>query len=143
MSELNDLLRDFADEIPEYLSSALVDMETGMGVATYSPDPDLDASAANAAYTDFVEANREALEILGADPFDTTDILVTTNGMYLLIRELGPDYYMGLAISQEGNLALARRQMEKYEERFLKLLPGTEAGQAAATEQSARRRQQS
>lgn len=140
MSELDDLLRDFADEIPDYLSCALVDMETGMGVASYSPDPDFDASAANAAYTDFVQANRDALEILDADPFDTTDILVTTNGMYLLIRELGTDYYMGMAISEEGNLALARRQMEKYEDKFLDLLPGTDVDQAEATQRSARER---
>lgn len=143
MSELDELLRDFADDVPDYLSSALVDMDSGMGVASYSPDPEFDASAANAAYTDFVQANRDALEILGADPFDTTDILVTTNGMYLLIRELGEDYYMGTAISQDGNLALARRQMEKYEQKFLDLLPGTDVDQEQATQRSARQRMES
>jgi predicted regulator of Ras-like GTPase activity (Roadblock/LC7/MglB family) len=125
MSKLDDILQDFADNVPNYLSTALVDMDSGMGVASYSPDPEFDASAANAAYTDFVQANRKALDILGADPYDTTDILVTTNGMYLLIRELGTDYYMGTAVSQDGNLALTRKQMEKYEPKLLAELPGT------------------
>lgn len=125
MSKLDDLLKDFAENVPNYLSTALVDMDSGMGVASHTVDPDFDASAANAAYTDFVQANRDALEILGADPLDTTDILITTNGMYLLIRELGEDYYMGTAISQEGNLALARKQQEKYEQKLLAELPGT------------------
>jgi len=133
MSRLDEILRDFADDIPEYLSSALVDMDSGMGVASYSPDPEFDASAANAAYTDFVQANRDALEILGADPYDTTDILITTNGMYLLIRELGESYYMGTSISQEGNLALVRRKMEKIEPALLEELPGAEAPSASSS----------
>ena len=124
MSEIDELIQDFADGVPNFISTAIVDMGTGMGVGSYSADPDFDAGAANAAYTDFVQANRDALEILGADPLDTTDILITTNGMYLLIRELSEDYYMGTAVSQEGNLALVRKQMEQYEERFLQELPG-------------------
>ncbi len=125
MSEIEGLIKEFAENVPNYISTAIVDMESGMGVGSYSKDPEFDASAANAAYTDFVQANRDALDILGADPLGTTDILVTTNGMYLLIRELSEDYYMGTAVSQEGNLALVRKQMEQYEEAFLKELPGT------------------
>ncbi|PQJ35817.1 hypothetical protein BSZ35_15515 [Salinibacter sp. 10B] len=124
MSKIDDLIQDFADNVPNYISTAIVDMDSGMGVGSYSADPEFDASAANAAYTDFVQANRDALEILDADPLDTTDILITTNGMYLLIRELGEDYYMGTAISQDGNLALVRKKMEQYEDQFLRELPG-------------------
>ena len=126
MSKLDDLIKEFADDVPEFISTALVDMDSGMGVASYSVDPEFDASAANAAYTDFVKANRDALEILDADPHDTTDILITTNGMYLLIREMGETYYMGSAVSQEGNLALVRKRMEQYESRFLEELPGVD-----------------
>jgi predicted regulator of Ras-like GTPase activity (Roadblock/LC7/MglB family) len=133
MSQIDELIQEFAEDVPNYISTAIVDMNSGMGVGSYSADPDFDAGAANAAYTDFVQANRDALEILGADPLDTTDILVTTNGMYLLIRELSEDYYMGTAISQDGNLALARKQMEQYEEKFLRELPG--AGDAASSEE--------
>lgn len=136
MSEIDDLIRDFADDVPHYLSTAIVDMESGMGVGSYAADPEFDASAANAAYTDFVKANRKALDILGADPLDTTDILITTNGMYLLIRELSDDYYMGSAVSQEGNLALVRKKMEQYEDAFLEVLPGAET-ESAASETSA------
>jgi hypothetical protein len=135
MSKIDDLIRDFADEVPHYLSTAIVDMESGMGVGSYAADPEFDASAANAAYTDFVEANRNALEILGADPLDTTDILVTTNGMYLLIRELSEGYYMGSAVSQDGNLALVRKKMERYEDAFLEALPGVDPD-GAGTETS-------
>lgn len=123
MSKIDDLIQEFADEVPNYISTAIVDMDSGMDVGSYSADPNFDAGAANAAYTDFVQSNRDALKILGADPLDTTDILITTNGMYLLIRELGEDYYMGTAVSQEGTLALVRKQMEKYEDKFRQVVP--------------------
>lgn len=34
MSEIDDLIRDFADDVPHYLSTAIVDMESGLGVDT-------------------------------------------------------------------------------------------------------------
>jgi hypothetical protein len=43
--------------------------------------------------------------------------------MYLLLREIGTSYYMGVAVSQEGNLALVRKQMESYEEELKDALP--------------------
>jgi predicted regulator of Ras-like GTPase activity (Roadblock/LC7/MglB family) len=123
MSDLNDILDRFKSDVPNYLSSAVVDMDSGMGMASNAADPDFDASTANAAYTELIKANREALELLDADPHDTDDILITTNGMYLLLREIGTSYYMGVAVSQEGNLALVRKQMESYEEELKDALP--------------------
>jgi len=125
-SPIDDLLRDFADEAPGYLSSAVVDMENGMAMASYDVTNEFDSSVAAAAYTDFIKSNREALDLLGADPLGTTDILVTTNGMYMLFRELGVDYYFGVAMSQEGNLALVRRLIETYESKLVAQIPGAE-----------------
>jgi predicted regulator of Ras-like GTPase activity (Roadblock/LC7/MglB family) len=125
-SPLDDLLHEFADQAPAYLSSAVVDMENGMAMASHDKERDFDSAMAAAAYTSFIKSNREALELLGADPLDTTDILVTTNGMYMLFRELGVDYYFGVAMSQEGNLALVRRLMETYEQKLVAEIPGAE-----------------
>jgi len=125
-SPIDDLLREFADEAPGYLSGAVVDMENGMAMASYDKQPEFESSIAAAAYTEFIKSNREALDLLGADPLDTTDILVTTNGMYMLFRELGVDYYFGVAMSQEGNLALVRRLVETYEEKLVAEIPGAE-----------------
>jgi cytochrome oxidase Cu insertion factor (SCO1/SenC/PrrC family) len=93
-------------------------------VVSHSVDPDFDTSQVNRAYTDFVQSNRNALDLLGADPFDTTDILISTNGMYFIAREFNEDYYMGLAISQDANLALARQTMASFEPKLLDALSG-------------------
>jgi hypothetical protein len=34
----------------------------------------------------------------------------------VLLRELGDRYYLGLAVSRESNLGMARMQMKRYEE---------------------------
>jgi len=125
-SPIDDLLREFADEAPGFLSAAVVDMENGMAMASYDKHPEFDSSLAAAAYTNFIKSNREALKLLDADPLDTTDILVSTNGMYMLFRELGVDYYFGVAMSQEGNLALVRRLLETYEPKLVAEIPGAE-----------------
>lgn len=121
---LDGLLHRLAEKTPGFIAAAVVNMETGAGVASRSVDPDFDIEVVNEAYTDFVQSNRNALDLLGADPLDTTDILVSTNGMYLIARELNTDYYVGLVISQEANLALARKAMASYEPKLISALSG-------------------
>ena len=121
--ETEELLSEFADEAPGFISASVVEIDRRIGVASHTRDPDFDVSGVNRAYTDFVESNRNALNILGADPLDTTDILVSANDTYYLVRELNADYYLGLAISQNANLALARQLMETYEPKLLDALP--------------------
>lgn len=125
-SPIDNLLREFADEAPGFLSAAVVDMENGMAMGSYDKEPEFDSSVAAAAYTNFIKSNREALQLLDADPLDTTDILVTTNGMYMIFREIGVEYYFGVAMSQEGNLALVRRLAETYEGKLVAEIPGAE-----------------
>jgi hypothetical protein len=43
--------------------------------------------------------------------------------MYFVAREFNEDYYMGLAISQDANLALARQAMASYESELVGALP--------------------
>jgi predicted regulator of Ras-like GTPase activity (Roadblock/LC7/MglB family) len=121
---LDEMLGQFADRVPGFIAVSIVEIESKSGVASHSVDPEFDTSKVNEAYTDFVQSNRNALDLLGADPLDTTDILVSTNGMYLIARELGENYYMGLAISQDANLALARQAMASYEPKLLDALSG-------------------
>jgi hypothetical protein len=117
------VLVEFDGTVPGFVAAAVVEVATGTGVASHSVDPDFETSKVNQAYTEFVTFNREALDLLGVDPLDTTDVVVTTNGMYFIAREFNEDYYMGLAISQEANLALARQAMASYEPELVEALP--------------------
>jgi len=113
------IIDDFRAEVPSFVSTDVVSIDSGMSIGGGSIDPKFDASIASASYAEVVKSNRRALELLGLDPHSTEDILITTSQVYLLIRLLGSDYYHGLAIGRDGNLGLARAIMKKYGARFL------------------------
>ncbi len=124
MAALNEILEKFKSEIPEFLSTDIIRIEEGLSVGGGSIDPNFDASAASALYSEVVKANKKALELLGgADNVgETEDILVSTDKIYVLMRMLGEKHFQGLAITRKGNVGLARVIMKKYEPLFLEAL---------------------
>ncbi|MEN0067387.1 MAG: hypothetical protein AAGA48_34975 [Myxococcota bacterium] len=116
---IESIIDDFRGEIPGFVSTDIVHIESGMSIGGGSVDPNFDASVASASYAEVVKTNKRALELLGLDPHSTEDILITTDQVYLLIRMLGTDYYHGLAIARSGNLGLCRAIIKKYATRFL------------------------
>lgn len=115
MSKLHEIINRFRAEIPHFISTDLVHIESGLSLGGGSSDPNFDASVASASYAEVVKANSQALDLLGVGAHTTEDILVSTRDAYLLIRLLGKDHYLGLAISRQGTLGFARAVMKKYE----------------------------
>ncbi|HZF47345.1 MAG TPA: hypothetical protein VE093_01785 [Polyangiaceae bacterium] len=119
MSKLDDLIKKFREEIPHFIATDVVNIETGLSVAGGSVDPDFDASVAAACYAEVTKSNRQALDLLGLGGQTTEDILVSTREAYLLLRLIGNDHYHGLAITKHGALGYARSVMKKYEPKLL------------------------
>jgi predicted regulator of Ras-like GTPase activity (Roadblock/LC7/MglB family) len=119
MSNLQKVLESFRGEVPEFVSTDIVNVDSGLSIGGGSIDPDFDASIAAASYAEVVKANRRALELLGQGMTSTEDILITTEKVYILIRPMGNDYYHVLAVGRRGNLGLARAIMKKYEPKLL------------------------
>lgn len=124
--KLNKLLDQFREEIPEFVSTDIVEIDSGLSISGGSIYPNFDSDIASASYAEVVKANEKALKALGgADSVgDTEDILITTSKAYLLIVVfLNKKYYHGLAITRKGNLAYARIVMKKYQPLFSEALP--------------------
>lgn len=124
MKQLQDILDAFRDEVPEFISTDLVNIDSGLSIGGTSTDPEFDASLASASYAEVVKANRRALEFLGLGAESTEDVLITTDRVYILIRMLGGEYYHLLAITRKGNLGLARAIMKRSEAALLKSIGG-------------------
>ncbi len=124
MSEIQKILEKSAGEIPEILATSIVNIESGMPIATYSSDPSFDDTVASAVYAEVLKQNNRALELLGGAEVvgETEDILITTDKVYILVRQLGEKHYQGVAMTRKGNLGLARVIMKKYEIAFLEAL---------------------
>lgn len=121
---LEEVLNRFRQEVPEFVSTDIVHVDSGLSIGGGSIESDFDASIASASYAEVVKANARALDLLGLGNASAEDILVTTNTVHLLIRMLGAEYYQVLVVSRRGNLGLARVLMKKYEPRLLEALGG-------------------
>lgn len=120
MSELDEVLRDFEDDVSNFISTDVVDIESGMSMGGRAADPDFDGSVAAAAFSEVVKAYKRAFDLLDMDPESLQDILGTADDVLILTRVIGDrTFYHGLAITKEGNLALARKTMQAYEDRII------------------------
>lgn len=124
MASILSVLEKFRSEVPHFVSSDVVEIDSGMSLAGLSADPNFDAAAASASYAEVVKANSRALDLLGIGATATEDILITTGPAYILIRMLGKGHYHGVAISRAGTLGFARTMMQRYAPLLLQALNG-------------------
>jgi len=122
MSRLEDLLLMMSAELPGFIATLVVEVESGMSVAQTSVDPNFDTSAASASYAEVVKANAQALDLLGIGAGTAEDILISLRNANFLIRVLGKDYYQGLAIARQTTLGFARAVMKKYDPLLMQAL---------------------
>lgn len=126
-SNLDLMIEKFRSEVPEFVSTDIVEIETGLSVGGGSIFPDsFDSSVASALFAEVVKANQRAMEALGGDANVGTveDILITTSKSYVLLLVYpNRKYYHGLAITRQGNLAFARIVMRKFQADIIKALP--------------------
>lgn len=118
-----DVLNRFRAEVPHFISTDLVEIESGMSIAGGSIDPNFDASVAAACYAEVVKSNAKALDLLGVGANSTEDILITTTNAYIMIRMVGRTHYLGLALGRQGTLGFARALMTKYTPLLVQVLP--------------------
>lgn len=112
MANLNEVLKEMAQEIPGLVGCDVVGMD-GVSIGTYSPDPKFDTEAASAQFAMVMKLVQKSASQLNAG--NVEDNLVTTDKSYIVTRFLGDGhYYLGVAADKEtaslGNLRLITRQ---------------------------------
>lgn len=115
MSQLGDTLEQLRAQLDHFIACDVINISTGMTLAGVAADPNFDASLASAVYAEVAKANRRALDLLGLGADSCEDILITTDNVLLLMRMLGDDHYLGIAIGKQATLGLARAIMRRFE----------------------------
>lgn len=123
MPALTAILRELARDIDHLIATSIVDIDSGMPLASITNDPTLDATAAAASYAQVVKANANALRFLDMDPQATEDIVITTHTFYALIRLLGTGHYHSVLTGKQASLGLTRSIMGKYAGQLLSAIP--------------------
>ncbi len=122
MANLQDILKDLANDIPGFISADVVGMD-GLSIAGYASSPDFDAEAASAQFALVMKLVSKTAEQLGSG--EVQDNLVTTEDAYVLARFLGDgSYYLGVAVSKDmGSLGNVRLMTRNYADDIWDAIP--------------------
>ena len=122
MTKLEQLLQSVRSELGmDFVSTDVVGMD-GLSIAGGSIDPNFDATAASARFAMVVKLGAKVASKMDMGAVD--DILVTTNGVYILARFIGDgSYYWGLAVTRDATLGMVRMLMSEYADQLWAAIP--------------------
>ncbi len=120
--KLQNILEQFADDLPGYQAAAVVTVDDGLAVAQFSNDPDIETEAAAAYLASIVKSNTKAIKLLGTNQ-KTEDILVTTDQSYYLIRDLpNQKLFIFLMITRDEWMGKARMLLLDHEPQITEII---------------------
>ena len=108
---LNNFLNSLAEDISGFIGASVVDLGTGMSLASVARVANFDLDVAAAYNCEMVKAKRKTIQALG--------MLLTLSDQLHLVRVLNNDLFVYVAVqSSQSNLALLRTavnaNIEKY-----------------------------
>jgi predicted regulator of Ras-like GTPase activity (Roadblock/LC7/MglB family) len=108
-------IKDIMNELPTLLAVAVVEVETGMPLASHANVADFDIETAAAYNTEVVKAKLKAIKALNLNQTVQDILLTLTDQLHLLKLSPNGDKFIYLAVnSRDTNLAQARQIMKMY-----------------------------
>jgi predicted regulator of Ras-like GTPase activity (Roadblock/LC7/MglB family) len=119
---MEQLIQEVRSELGgDFVSTDVVGMD-GLSIAGGSADPNFNAEAASARFAMVTKLGAKVSDKLRMGEVD--DILVTTNGAYIIARILGDgSYYWGLAVTKDATLGMVRMLMNEYADQLWAAIP--------------------
>lgn len=108
---LNNFLESLSTDLNGFIGASVVDLDTGMSLASISKYPDFDLDVAAAYNSEMVKAKFKTMEALGISG-GLEDMLLTLTDQLHLIKFLDDNMFVYLAVtSAQSNLALMRKSV--------------------------------
>ncbi len=119
-SNYEKLLKELTDFIPGAVSASLTGID-GIGIAFYNIDPAFDPTLADAEFaTMLATANRAAQNLTVGN---ISELIFSTDKITILLKMVGTEFYLEVGLqSGMGNIGMARLQMRRASEAFVKVL---------------------
>ena len=112
--ELNQLLDDISNDVNGFIGASVVDLESGMPLASISLRPDFDLDVASAYNSEIVKGKQKTIAVLGLNA-KLEDMLLTLDTQLHLIKMLDEGTFMYLAADRQAtNLALLRSAVNRH-----------------------------
>ena len=108
---LNNFLESLSADLNGFIGASIVDLDTGMSLASISKYPDFDLDVAAAYNSEMVKAKFKTMEALGISG-GLEDMLLTLTDQLHRIKFLDDNMFVYLAVtSAQSNLALMRKSV--------------------------------
>ena len=115
---LNGSLEALSTDLNGFIGASVVDLDTGMSLASNSKYPDFDLDVAAAYNSEMVKSKFKTMEALGITG-GLEDMLLTLTDQLHLIKILDNNMFVYLAVnSSQCNLALMRRAVIQHTREF-------------------------
>lgn len=112
--QLNALIADIASDINGFIGASVVDVESGLPLASHSVRPDFDLDVASAYNSEMVKNKRKTIDALRLEA-TLEDMLLTLDTQLHLIKMIEGDTFICLAADRQAtNLALLRSAVNRH-----------------------------
>ena len=111
MADYNAFIDDVASEVQGFTGVSVVDVDSGMALASRTQRPDFDLEVASAYNSEMVKGKFRTIRALNLDD-DLEDMLLTLSNQLHLIKILNAETFVYLAADKsQTNLGLLRANM--------------------------------
>ena len=111
--DLNNLIANISNDLDGFIGASVVDLDTGMSLASASKMANFDLDVASAYNSEMVKAKYKTIKALGLDT-GLEDMLLTLDDQLHLIRMLDDQSFIYVAVDRHSsNLALLRTSVKR------------------------------
>ncbi|MEZ2121873.1 MULTISPECIES: hypothetical protein [unclassified Corynebacterium] len=111
--DLNNLIANISSDLDGFIGASIVDLDTGMSLASASKMANFDLDVASAYNSEMVKAKYKTIKALGLKS-GLEDMLLTLDDQLHLIRMLDDQSFIYVAVDRESsNLALLRTSVKR------------------------------
>lgn len=113
MSDYNAILEGIRSDVTGFIGASVVDLDTGMTLASHSADQNFNLEVASAYNSEMVKAKFKTMDALGLEGIALEDMLLTLSDQLHLIKVLDNNatFIYVAAGRSNTNLALLRRSV--------------------------------
>ena len=113
-AQVADVIKAISEEMPGFIGAALVDLDSGITLGTYSIRDDFDLSSASAYNSEIVKQKQKVMAALQLN-MALNDITMNLSDQIHMIQLVTPGTFLYLAADRaSANLALVRNAIARH-----------------------------
>ena len=110
MADFKSVLQKVVENVDGAIGAGVIG-EDGIAIDQFSTKSDFDVTAAGAEYSTIIASARKASTSFGLGK--TNEVLISTEKATMIMMMAGPNYFVTLALSLDGNLGRGRLELKK------------------------------